>query len=91
VFIASARCATAAAAEYERVEPEATLDGFLQEQALYSEADNVTWGEIKHKLVRYSLNPPLLVKIAWFRCPLPRAKAMEKPGKATPLQNTAEL
>jgi DNA helicase-2/ATP-dependent DNA helicase PcrA len=31
-----------AAAEYERVEPEATLDGFLQEQALYSEADRVT-------------------------------------------------
>ncbi len=28
-----------AAAEYERVEPDATLDGFLQEQALYSEAD----------------------------------------------------
>ena len=31
-----------AAAEYERVEPEATLEGFLQEQALYSEADNLT-------------------------------------------------
>ncbi|HEX2097821.1 MAG TPA: UvrD-helicase domain-containing protein [Rubrobacteraceae bacterium] len=31
-----------AAAEYERVEPEATLDGFLQEQALYSEADRIT-------------------------------------------------
>jgi ATP-dependent DNA helicase UvrD/PcrA len=31
-----------AAAEYERVEPEATLDGFLQEQALYSEADKLT-------------------------------------------------
>ena len=28
-----------AAGEYERVEPEPTLDGFLQEQALYSEAD----------------------------------------------------
>jgi DNA helicase-2/ATP-dependent DNA helicase PcrA len=28
-----------AAREYESVEPEATLDGFLQEQALYSEAD----------------------------------------------------
>jgi DNA helicase-2/ATP-dependent DNA helicase PcrA len=31
-----------AAAEYERIEPEATLDGFLQEQALYSEADKLT-------------------------------------------------
>jgi DNA helicase-2/ATP-dependent DNA helicase PcrA len=31
-----------AAAEYERVEPEPTLDGFLQEQALYSEADKLT-------------------------------------------------
>jgi DNA helicase-2/ATP-dependent DNA helicase PcrA len=31
-----------AAAEYERVEPEATLDGFLQEQALFSEADKLT-------------------------------------------------
>jgi DNA helicase-2/ATP-dependent DNA helicase PcrA len=31
-----------AAAEYERVEPEATLDGFLQEQALFSEADRLT-------------------------------------------------
>ena len=30
---------TNAAREYESVEPEATLDGFLQEQALYSEAD----------------------------------------------------
>ncbi|MGI9050669.1 MAG: ATP-dependent helicase [Rubrobacteraceae bacterium] len=28
-----------AAGEYERVEPDPTLDGFLQEQALYSEAD----------------------------------------------------
>ena len=33
-----------AAGEYERVEPEPTLDGFLQEQALYSEADK-TVGE----------------------------------------------
>ena len=31
-----------AAAEYERVEPEATLDGFLQEQALFSESDRLT-------------------------------------------------
>jgi DNA helicase-2/ATP-dependent DNA helicase PcrA len=31
-----------AAAEYERVEPDATLDGFLQEQALFSEADRLT-------------------------------------------------
>ena len=31
-----------AAAEYERVEPESTLDGFLQEQALFSEADRLT-------------------------------------------------
>ena len=31
-----------AAKEYERVEPEPTLDGFLQEQALYSEQDNLT-------------------------------------------------
>ncbi|HEV2093159.1 MAG TPA: DNA helicase PcrA [Rubrobacter sp.] len=31
-----------AAREYERVEPEPTLDGFLQEQALYSEQDSVT-------------------------------------------------
>ncbi len=31
-----------AAAEYERVELEATLDGFLQEQALFSEADRLT-------------------------------------------------
>ncbi len=31
-----------AAAEYERMEPEATLDGFLQEQALFSEADKLT-------------------------------------------------
>jgi DNA helicase-2/ATP-dependent DNA helicase PcrA len=31
-----------AAAEYERVEPEATLEGFLQEQALYMEADKPT-------------------------------------------------
>ncbi len=31
-----------AAAEYERIEPEATLDGFLQEQALFSEADRLT-------------------------------------------------
>jgi DNA helicase II / ATP-dependent DNA helicase PcrA len=31
-----------AAREYERVEPEPTLDGFLQEQALYSEQDNLT-------------------------------------------------
>ncbi len=31
-----------AASEYERVEPEATLDGFLQEQALFSEADRLT-------------------------------------------------
>jgi DNA helicase-2/ATP-dependent DNA helicase PcrA len=31
-----------AAAEYERMESEATLDGFLQEQALYSEADKLT-------------------------------------------------
>jgi DNA helicase-2/ATP-dependent DNA helicase PcrA len=30
-----------AAREYERVEDEPTLEGFLQEQALYSEADNV--------------------------------------------------
>jgi DNA helicase-2/ATP-dependent DNA helicase PcrA len=30
-----------AAKEYERYEPEATLDGFLQEQALYSEGDRV--------------------------------------------------
>jgi DNA helicase-2/ATP-dependent DNA helicase PcrA len=30
-----------AAREYERVEPEPTLEGFLQEQALYSEADAV--------------------------------------------------
>ncbi|CAN5133505.1 hypothetical protein BH18ACT10_BH18ACT10_09430 [soil metagenome] len=30
-----------AAREYERVEPEPTLDGFLQEQALYSETDTV--------------------------------------------------
>jgi DNA helicase-2/ATP-dependent DNA helicase PcrA len=33
---------TNAAREYERVEPEPTLDGFLQEQALYSEQDSVT-------------------------------------------------
>jgi DNA helicase-2/ATP-dependent DNA helicase PcrA len=31
-----------AAKEYERVEPEPTLGGFLQEQALYSEADSLT-------------------------------------------------
>ena len=31
-----------AAAEYERVEPEATLDGFLLEQAVFSEADRLT-------------------------------------------------
>jgi DNA helicase II / ATP-dependent DNA helicase PcrA len=31
-----------AAREYERVEPEPTLDGFLQEQALYSQQDSVT-------------------------------------------------
>jgi DNA helicase-2/ATP-dependent DNA helicase PcrA len=31
-----------AAREYERVDPEPTLDGFLQEQALYSEQDSVT-------------------------------------------------
>jgi DNA helicase-2/ATP-dependent DNA helicase PcrA len=31
-----------AAREYERVEVEPTLDGFLQEQALYSEQDNLT-------------------------------------------------
>ncbi|MDQ3923600.1 MAG: ATP-binding domain-containing protein, partial [Actinomycetota bacterium] len=31
-----------AAAEYERMEPDATLDGFLQEQALFSEADKLT-------------------------------------------------
>jgi DNA helicase-2/ATP-dependent DNA helicase PcrA len=31
-----------AAAEYERMEPNATLDGFLQEQALFSEADKLT-------------------------------------------------
>src|ERR671912_710051 len=31
-----------AAREYERVEPEPTLGGFLQEQALYSEADSLT-------------------------------------------------
>jgi len=31
-----------AAAEYERVESEATLDGFLQEQALFSESDRLT-------------------------------------------------
>ncbi|HEY6749767.1 MAG TPA: UvrD-helicase domain-containing protein [Rubrobacteraceae bacterium] len=31
-----------AAAEYERVEPGATLDGFLQEQALFSEWDRLT-------------------------------------------------
>jgi DNA helicase-2/ATP-dependent DNA helicase PcrA len=31
-----------AAREYERVEPDPTLDGFLQEQALYSEQDSVT-------------------------------------------------
>ena len=30
-----------AAREYERVEPEPTLDGFLQEQALYSEQDSI--------------------------------------------------
>ena len=30
-----------AAAEYEREEPEPTLDGFLQEQALYSESDKL--------------------------------------------------
>jgi len=30
-----------AAREYERVEPEPTLEGFLQEQALYSETDTV--------------------------------------------------
>ncbi|HET7479877.1 MAG TPA: UvrD-helicase domain-containing protein, partial [Rubrobacteraceae bacterium] len=30
-----------AAREYESVEPDATLDGFLQEQALYSETDKV--------------------------------------------------
>ena len=39
-----------AAAEYERVEPEATLDGFLQEQALFSEADRLT-GEGKVTLM----------------------------------------
>ena len=33
-----------AAREYERVEPEPTLAGFLQEQALYSQADTVTSG-----------------------------------------------
>ncbi|CAA9484525.1 MAG: ATP-dependent DNA helicase UvrD/PcrA [uncultured Rubrobacteraceae bacterium] len=31
-----------AAREYERVEPEPTLDGFLQEQALYSAQDSIT-------------------------------------------------
>jgi DNA helicase-2/ATP-dependent DNA helicase PcrA len=31
-----------AAAEYERVEPEPTVDGFLQQQALYSEADQLS-------------------------------------------------
>jgi DNA helicase II / ATP-dependent DNA helicase PcrA len=31
-----------AAREYERVEPEATLEGFLQEQALYSDQDSMT-------------------------------------------------
>ncbi|MEJ7840163.1 MAG: DNA helicase PcrA [Rubrobacter sp.] len=31
-----------AAREYERVEPDPTLDGFLQEQALYSAQDSVT-------------------------------------------------
>ena len=31
-----------AAREYESVEPDASLDGFLQEQALYSEADKTT-------------------------------------------------
>jgi DNA helicase II / ATP-dependent DNA helicase PcrA len=31
-----------AAREYERVEPEPTLAGFLQEQALYSDADSLT-------------------------------------------------
>jgi ATP-dependent DNA helicase UvrD/PcrA len=31
-----------AAAEYERIEPAATLDGFLQEQALFSESDRLT-------------------------------------------------
>ncbi|MDP8973590.1 MAG: DNA helicase PcrA [Actinomycetota bacterium] len=39
-----------AASEYERVEPEATLDGFLQEQALFSEADRLT-GEGKVTLM----------------------------------------
>ena len=33
-----------AAREYERYEPEPTLDGFLQEQALYSEADRLAAG-----------------------------------------------
>jgi DNA helicase-2/ATP-dependent DNA helicase PcrA len=33
-----------AAREYERVEPEPTLEGFLQEQTLYSEADKVGSG-----------------------------------------------
>ncbi len=33
-----------AAREYERVEPEPTLGGFLQEQALYSEADSLASG-----------------------------------------------
>ena len=31
-----------AAREYERVEPEPTLEGFLQEQALYSDQDSLT-------------------------------------------------
>ena len=31
-----------AATEYERVEPEPSLEGFLQDQALYSEADKLT-------------------------------------------------
>ena len=31
-----------ASREYERVEPEPTLDGFLQEQALYSDQDSLT-------------------------------------------------
>ncbi|CAA9385526.1 MAG: ATP-dependent DNA helicase UvrD/PcrA [uncultured Rubrobacteraceae bacterium] len=31
-----------AAREYERVEPEPTLDGFLQEQALYTQQDSIT-------------------------------------------------
>ncbi len=47
--------------------------------------------EIKQKFVRYTLNPLSMVKMASFRCPLSGAKAMEKTGKATPLQNTVEI